>query len=36
MENMIHIHLISKTSKAAGHIDDIIFGDGMVLRLPKP
>jgi acetolactate decarboxylase len=36
MENMIHIHLVSKTSKAAGHIDDITFGDGMVLRLPKP
>jgi len=36
MENAIHIHLISKTSKAAGHIDDITFGDGMVLRLPKP
>jgi acetolactate decarboxylase len=36
MENAIHIHLISKTSKAAGHIDNITFGDGMVLRLPKP
>jgi len=36
MENMIHIHLVSKNSKAAGHIDDITFGDGMVLRLPKP
>ena len=36
MENMIHIHLVSKTSKAAGHIDDITLGDGMVLRLPKP
>lgn len=36
MENHIHIHLVSKTSKAAGHIDDITFGDGMVLRLPKP
>ena len=36
MENYIHIHLVSKTSKAAGHIDDITFGDGMVLRLPKP
>ena len=35
MENYIHIHLVSKTSKAAGHIDDITFGDGMVLRLPK-
>jgi Alpha-acetolactate decarboxylase len=36
MKNAIHIHLVSKTSKAAGHIDDITFGDGMVLRLPKP
>ena len=36
MENMIHIHLVSKTSKAAGHIDDISLGEGMVLRLPKP
>ena len=36
MENAIHIHLVSRTSKAAGHIDDITFGDGMVLRLPKP
>ncbi len=35
MENALHIHLVSKTSKAAGHIDDITFGDGMVLRLPK-
>lgn len=35
MKNAIHIHLVSKTSKAAGHIDDITFGDGMVLRLPK-
>ena len=36
MENAIHIHLVSKTGKAAGHIDDITFGEGMVLRLPKP
>jgi acetolactate decarboxylase len=36
MENNLHIHLVSKTSKAAGHIDDITFGEGMVLRLPKP
>jgi len=35
MENAIHIHLVSKTSKAAGHIDDITLGEGMVLRLPK-
>lgn len=36
MENSIHIHLVSRTSKAAGHIDDITLGEGMVLRLPKP
>jgi acetolactate decarboxylase len=36
MENYIHIHLVSRTSKAAGHIDDITLGGGMVLRLPKP
>lgn len=36
MENAIHIHLISRISKAAGHIDDITFGDGMVLHLPNP
>ena len=36
MENYIHIHLVSKTSKAAGHIDDIILAEGMVLRLPRP
>ncbi len=36
MQNAIHLHLVSRTSKAAGHIDDITLGDGMVLRLPKP
>lgn len=36
MENSIHIHLVSRMSRAAGHIDDITLGDGMVLRLPKP
>jgi hypothetical protein len=36
MENAIHVHLVSRTNKAAGHIDNIIFGDGMVLRLPMP
>lgn len=35
MENAIHIHLVSKTTKAAGHIDDITLGENMVLRLPK-
>jgi acetolactate decarboxylase len=36
IKNAIHIHLVSRTSKAAGHIDDITLGDSMVLRLPKP
>ena len=36
MKNSMHIHLVSRTSKAAGHIDDITLGDGMVLCLPKP
>ncbi|HXY61472.1 MAG TPA: hypothetical protein VEJ22_00935 [Nitrospirota bacterium] len=35
IENAIHIHLVSRVSKAAGHIDDLILGEGMVLRLPK-
>lgn len=35
MQNAIHIHQVSRTSKAAGHIDDIVLGEGMVLRLPK-
>ena len=35
MKNAIHIHLVSKTSKAAGHIDNITLGEKMVLRLPK-
>jgi hypothetical protein len=35
VQNSIHIHLVSKTSKAAGHIDNITLGEGMVLRLPK-
>lgn len=35
MKNAIHIHLVSKTSKAAGHIDNITLGENMVLRLPN-
>lgn len=35
MKNAIHIHLVSRTSKAAGHIDNITLGENMVLRLPK-
>lgn len=34
-QNVIHIHLVSKASKAAGHIDNMTLGEGMVLRLPK-
>jgi len=36
VQNAIHIHLVSKRGKAAGHIDNITLGEGMVLRLPKP
>jgi acetolactate decarboxylase len=36
MKNAIHIHLVSRTSKASGHIDDITLGENMFLRLPKP
>ena len=36
MTNAIHIHLVSRASKAAGHIDDITLGEDIVLRLPKP
>lgn len=35
VQNAIHIHHISKASKASGHIDNITLGEGMVLRLPK-
>jgi hypothetical protein len=35
MENAIHIDLVSGTSKAAGHIDDLTPGENRVLRLPK-
>jgi acetolactate decarboxylase len=35
VQNTIHIHLVSRSSKAAGHIDNITLGEGMVLRLPK-
>jgi acetolactate decarboxylase len=35
MKNAIHIHLVSRTSKASGHIDDLTLGSDMTLRLPK-
>ena len=33
-KNAVHMHLVSRTTKAAGHIDDITFGKGVTLRLP--
>lgn len=36
MQNAIHMHMISRASKASGHIDDIALGEGTVLRLTKP
>ncbi len=35
MQNAIHIHLVSRVSKASGHIDDLTLGKNMILRLPK-
>lgn len=35
MKNAIHIHLVSRTSKASGHIDDLTLGENIVLRLPE-
>jgi len=36
LKNAIHIHLVSRDGKAAGHIDNITLAPGMVLRLPQP
>ncbi|MFM2059138.1 MAG: hypothetical protein RLY71_3523 [Pseudomonadota bacterium] len=33
--NAMHIHLVSKDGKSAGHIDNLTLAPGMVLRLPK-
>jgi len=35
MQNAIHIHFVSRESKASGHIDDLTLGKGMVLHLPN-
>lgn len=32
--NALHIHFISRKVEAAGHVDDMTLGSGMVLRLP--
>ncbi len=33
-KNAVHMHLVSRTTKATGHVDDITFAQGMTLRLP--
>ncbi len=35
VKNAMHIHLISKDGKSAGHIDELTFEGGMILRLAK-
>ncbi len=34
--NAIHIHFVSRVSKAAGHIDELTLRGNTVLRLPNP
>lgn len=33
--NAMHIHMVSKDGKSAGHIDNLTLAPGMVLRLPR-
>lgn len=33
-KNAVHMHMISRTTRATGHIDDMTFEKGMTLRLP--
>lgn len=35
VKNAIHIHLVTKDGKSAGHIDDLAFDGRMTLRLPR-
>ena len=35
VKNTLHIHLVSRDGKSAGHIDNIALAGGMTLRLPK-
>jgi len=35
VKNTIHVHLVTKDGKSAGHIDDLTLAGGMTLRLPK-
>ncbi len=34
-KNAVHMHFISRKTKATGHIDDITLGKGMMLYLPE-
>jgi acetolactate decarboxylase len=34
-KNAVHMHFISRSSKAAGHVDDIALTEGMTLFLPE-
>lgn len=36
LKNAIHIHMLTKDGKAAGHVDDIALAPGMFLHLPMP
>ena len=35
VKNAIHIHMVTRDSKSAGHIDDVALANGMKLFLPK-
>ncbi|HRH88457.1 MAG TPA: acetolactate decarboxylase [Rubrivivax sp.] len=35
IRNALHIHMVTRDGKAAGHIDNLTLAPGMVLRLPK-
>lgn len=34
VKNAIHMHTVTRDGQAAGHIDDIVPGPGMALKLP--
>jgi acetolactate decarboxylase len=35
IKNAMHIHMVARDGKSAGHIDNLTLAPGMVLRLPK-
>lgn len=34
VQNALHMHLVTRDRSSAGHIDDLLLGGGMTLRLP--